>query len=64
MRLTRTKVFIPSAGDRPGVRDLAIIITDGNPNREVTMYFNEVVNFRVSVLVTRNVTQSKWNLCA
>ena len=40
-------VFTASGGDRPEVQDLAILITDGVPNREEDTYFDEVIKFRV-----------------
>ncbi len=48
MWLTRTTVFVTENGDRPEVNNLAIILTDGVPNREVETYYDEVRNFRAS----------------
>ena len=38
----RTKVFTPEGGDRPGVPDICILITDGVPTREEDMLMPEV----------------------
>lgn len=36
LREMRTKVFSTAGGDRPNIRDLCVLITDGVPTREVS----------------------------
>ena len=48
MWVARTRLFVPTGGDRPLVPDLAIIITDGVPNREQDSYYQEVFELRVN----------------
>jgi len=42
LRLARTKIFNPANGDRPDVQNVAVLITDGNPTREVDLLNDEV----------------------
>ena len=48
MWVARTRLFVPTGGDRPLVPDLTIIITDGVPNREQDSYYQEVFELRVN----------------
>jgi len=38
----RTEIFNPANGDRPEAANVAILITDGNPNRDVHLLDGEV----------------------
>ena len=42
LRLMRTEIFNRANGDRPDVKDVAILITDGEPTREVDRLPGEV----------------------
>jgi len=42
LRLMRTEIFNRANGDRPDVNDVAILITDGEPTREVDRLPGEV----------------------
>ena len=42
LRLMRTEIFNPANGDRPYVANVAVLITDGEPTREVDELYNEV----------------------
>ena len=42
LRLMRTEIFNRANGDRPDIKDVAILITDGEPTREVDRLPGEV----------------------
>jgi len=46
LRLARTEIFNPANGDRPDVMDVVILITDGEPTREVDLLTGEVEAFK------------------
>ena len=62
LRLMRTEIFNRANGDRPDVQDVAILITDGEPTREVDRLPGEVAAIKrrgiriVGVGVTNRVS--------
>jgi len=58
----RTEIFNPANGDRPRVQNVAILITDGIPTREVDLLPGEVETIKslgiriVGVGVTNQVS--------
>jgi len=42
LRVTRTEIFNTATGDRPAVPNVIVLITDGNPTREVEFLDEEV----------------------
>ena len=46
LRLTRTEIFNAENGDRLHVPDVVILITDGEPTREVDLLTGEVEAFK------------------
>jgi len=62
LRLMRTEIFNPANGDRPRVQNVAILITDGIPTREVDLLPGEVETIKslgiriVGVGVTNQVS--------
>jgi len=42
LRLMRTEIFNAANSDRPDIPNVAVLITDGNPTREVTVLPDEV----------------------
>jgi len=67
LRLMRTEVFNRANGDRSDVPNVAILITDGIPTREVEQLPGEVASIKslgiriVGVGVSNQV--SSWHLC-
>ena len=63
LRLTRTEIFNTANGDRSDVPDVLVLITDGNPTREVDMLDDEVRRIKrlgvriVGVGVTNRVSE-------
>ena len=63
LRLARTEIFNAANGDRPRVPNVLVLITDGNPTREVDLLDEEVrriksLNVRiVGVGVTNEVSE-------
>jgi len=63
----RTAIFNVSNGDRPDFADVAVLITDGEPTREVDKLYEEVMRIKrrnigiVGVGVTRAVSVSIYN---
>jgi len=64
LRLMRTEIFNPANGDRPYVADVAVLITDGVPTREVEGLAHEVWQIKsraidiIGVGVTKAVSSS------
>jgi len=62
LRLMRTEIFNAANGDRSDVPNIAILITDGNPNRDVDLLRSEVHTIKqrgiriVAVGVTNEVS--------
>jgi len=62
LRLMRTEIFNRANGDRPGVPDVAILITDGVPTRDADQLLGEVAAIRsrgiriIGVGVTKDVS--------
>jgi len=67
LRLMRTEVFNRTNGDRSDVQNVAILITDGNPSREVGLLPSEVDKIKslgiriLGVGVSNQV--SSWHPC-
>jgi len=63
LRLARTEIFNAANGDRSGVPNVLVLITDGNPTREVDQLDEEVRRIKrlgvtiVGVGVTNRVSQ-------
>ena len=64
LRVARSQVFTPSRGDRSGVANIMIVITDGKPTVEVNNLWSEVDSIKgqgtsiVGVGVTNSVDES------
>jgi len=69
LRLTRTEIFNAVNGDRSRVRNVLILITDGNPTREINMLDAEVRRIKslgvriVGVGVTNEVSECDRFFC-
>ena len=69
LRLMRTEIFNAANGDRPDVPNVAILITDGNPTRDVPQLPGEVATIKnlgiriIGVGVTNEVSSQHLGLC-
>jgi len=63
LRVARTEIFNTASGDREAVPDVVVLITDGNPTREVEILGDEVQRIKdlgiriVGVGVTGGVSE-------
>ena len=51
LRETRQSLFSPQGGDRAGIRDIIILITDGKPTREAENLTAEINTLKVKYII-------------